>query len=82
MLRTTLVVLFMLLVPWLANAQAGARVENVLASTAAQSNLPPLVAERMNHSIAAIAGQLMEGKEIAAVQAEQTAYEHLIQSNP
>ena len=78
MLRTTLVVLFMLLVPWLAKAQAGARVENVLASTAAQSNLPPLVAERMNHSIAAIAGQLMEGKEIAAVQAEQTAYEHLI----
>ena len=68
----------MLLVPLTANAQSGVRVESVTASTTAQSNLPPLVAERMNHSIAAIAGQLMEGKEIAAVQAERASYENLI----
>ena len=78
MLRAALVVLFMLLVPLTANAQSGVRVESVIASTTAQSNLPPLVAERMNHSIAAIAGQLMEGKEIAAVQAERASYENLI----
>lgn len=55
-----------------------AKVEQVTAVTVAQNNLPPLVAERMNRSVAAIAGQLLEGKDVAAVQAAQTQYEDLI----
>ncbi|WP_296769735.1 acylphosphatase [Selenomonas sp.] len=65
-----------LFLPW--QAQAASRVEVVTAETFAQSNLPPLVAERMNRSVATIASQLLEGKEIAAVQAERTIYEKLI----
>lgn len=58
--------------------QAATRVEHVTAVTTAQSNLPPLVAERMNHSVAAIAGQLLEGKDIRVVQSEKADYENLI----
>lgn len=59
-------------------AQAAGRVEAVQAETTAQSNLPPLVAERMDRSVAAIAGQLIEGKEIAVLQTQQAGYENLI----
>ncbi len=59
-------------------AEAAGRVEQVTAVTTAQSNLPPLVAQRMNRSVAAIASQLLEGREIAAVQAGQADYENLI----
>lgn len=59
-------------------AEAAGKVEQVVAVTTAQSNLPPLVAQRMNRSVAAIASQLLEGKEIAAVQGRQAAYENLI----
>lgn len=59
-------------------AGAAARVEQVQAETFARSNLPPLVAERMNRSVAAIAGQLLEGKDTAAVEASRQSYESLI----
>lgn len=59
-------------------AQAAGRVESVSAVTTAQSNLPPLVAERMNRSVAAIASQLLEGRDVAAVKAGQAGYEQLI----
>ncbi len=59
-------------------AQAAEHVESVQAETTAASNLPPLVAERMNRSVAAIAGQLLEGRSLAAVQADQQGYEKLI----
>ena len=55
-----------------------AKVDRVVAETRAQSGLPPLVAERMNKSVAAIAGQLLEGKEIAGVQAAEPDYAALI----
>ena len=60
------------------SGQAAGRVEQVTAVTCARSNLPPLVAERMNRSVAAIAGQLLEGKDIAAVRSQQATYEDLI----
>lgn len=67
------------LLVWTAGpAEAAGRVEQVTAVTTAQSNLPPLVAQRMNRSVAAIASQLLEGREIAAVQAGQADYENLI----
>ena len=78
MLKATLVVLWAVLMILPLRVQAAERVESVTAAVVAQRNLPPLVAERMNRSIAAIAGQLMEGKSIAAVQAEQRTYEDLI----
>ena len=55
-----------------------AKVDRVVAVTTAHDSLPPLVAERMNHSVAAIASQLLEGKEIAAVQAGNAGYAGLI----
>ena len=57
---------------------AAERVVQVTAATTARSNLPPLVAERMNHSVSAIAGQLLEGKELTAVRAQRETYENLI----
>jgi hypothetical protein len=78
MLKATQAVLLALLLLFPFSAQAAVRVEHVTAVTTAQSNLPPLVAERMNHSVAAIAGQLMEGKDLTAVQAKQVDYENLI----
>lgn len=55
-----------------------AKVDRVVAVTTARDSLPPLVAERMNHSVAAIASQLLEGKDIAAVQAGNDGYAGLI----
>lgn len=78
MLKATLTALLALFLLMPLPVQAAPRVESIEAVTTAQSNLPPLVAERMNRSVAAIASQLMEGKDIAAVQAERTAYENLI----
>lgn len=78
MLKATLTVLLAVFLLLPRPVQAAPRVESIEAVTMAQSNLPPLVAERMNRSVAAIASQLMEGKDIAAVQAERTAYENLI----
>lgn len=78
MLKATLTVLLAVFLLLPRPVQAAPRVESIEAVTTAQSNLPPLVAERMNRSVAAIASQLMEGKDIAAVQAERTAYENLI----
>lgn len=78
MARATLIALLLMLYLPALSVQAAARVETVTALTTAQSNLPPLVAERMNHSVAAIAGQLMEGRMLTEVQANKTAYENLI----
>ncbi|SDP42763.1 acylphosphatase [Selenomonas ruminantium] len=57
---------------------AAERVVQITAVTTARSNLPPPVAERMNRSVAAIAEQLLEGREIAAVRSQQVTYENLI----
>ncbi len=78
MIKATQAVILALLLLFPHSAQAADRVESVTAVTTAQSNLPPLVAERMNHSVAAIASQLMEGKDLAVVQAAQADYENLI----
>ena len=78
MARATLIALLLMLYLPALSVQAAARVETVTALTTAQSNLPPLVAERMNHSVAAIAGQLMEGRMLTEVQANKAAYENLI----
>ena len=78
MLKATQAVLLALFLLFPLSVQAAVRVESVTAVTMAQRNLPPLVAERMNHSVAAIATQLMEGKDLAAVQAHQADYENLI----
>lgn len=59
-------------------AQASARVENVKAVVTAEHNLPPLVKERMEKSVQTIADQMLNGKEISVIAAEQTADEDLI----
>ncbi|SHK59793.1 hypothetical protein SAMN05216582_1099 [Selenomonas ruminantium] len=79
MLRHLAVVLLAALVwllPW--PVAAAERVTAVQAETFAQSNLPPLVAERMNRSVAAIAGQLLEGKDVAAAEAAKGSYAEVI----
>ena len=78
LLGAVMAVLWVLLAASLPSAQASARVESVTAAVMAQANLPPLVAERMNRSIATIAGQLLEGRDIATVQAQRVTYENLI----
>lgn len=73
------VVFIALMVIWSAiPAAEAAKVDRVVAVTTARDSLPPLVAERMNHSVAAIASQLLEGKDIAAVQAGNDGYAGLI----
>ena len=72
------VLLTVLLLAMYGSAEAAERVTQVTAVATAHSNLPPLVAERMNRSVAAIAGQLLEGKEITEVCAQQENYENLI----
>ncbi len=48
-------------------AAAAARVDSVQAEVAAAGSLPPLVAARMRESVAAIAGQLLEGRPVADI---------------
>ncbi|WP_075429180.1 acylphosphatase [Selenomonas sp. GACV-9] len=64
----------------MAMATSGPRVEQVAAHVAAEGGaLPPLVQERMEQSVGAIAGQLLEGKTVAGVAAGRQQDEQLIQ---
>lgn len=77
-MKPAIAVVIALLVILSAIPAEAAKVDRVVAVTTAHDSLPPLVAERMNHSVAAIASQLLEGKEIAAVQAGNAGYAGLI----
>ena len=48
-------------------AAAAARIDSVQAEVASSGSLPPLVAARMRDSVAAIAGQLLEGRPVADI---------------
>ena len=68
---------------WLAMSQPAAaappqRVEKVTAVVAAADSMPPLVQQRMQQSVQAIAGQLIDGQPVASVAASRQQKEQLI----
>ncbi|MBQ1868265.1 MULTISPECIES: acylphosphatase [Selenomonas] len=75
---------WLLAVCWLAAsmpivaAAPAQRVEKVTAVVAAAGSLPPLVQKRMQQSVQAIAGQLIDGQTVAAVSAASQQKEQLI----
>ena len=66
---------------WLLPAVSLAAAVDVEATTAvvtSAGSLPPLIQGRMQASVAAIAGQLLEGRQLAEVEAHASSYEKII----
>ena len=61
-----------------AEAASGERIEHAAAEVTAAGNLPPLVRQRMEESVQAIAGQLLEGQTVDGLSAEKAQKEQLI----
>ena len=57
---------------------AAADVETTTAVVTSAGSLPPLIQGRMQASVAAIAGQLLEGRQLAEVEAHASSYEKII----
>ena len=68
---------FLCMVPSVLAAPA-TRIEQVTAKVTAAGSLPPLVQERMEQSVGAIARQLLEGKTVAETLASRQQQEQLI----
>lgn len=77
-LRAVLFCLLVWLLPAAASAAPAEMVEQTTAVVTADGSLPPLVQGRMQASVAAIAGQLLDGRRIVDVETSRAQYENII----
>jgi hypothetical protein len=77
-LKVVLLCLLVWLLPAPSSAAPAEMVEQTTAVVTADGSLPPLVQGRMQASVAAIAGQLLDGRRIVDVETSRAQYENII----